>query len=275
MDDDRLRRTALDQHGLVTRRQVLAAGGTDAIIGHRVRNGQWGRSRRGVLVVGAAPPTWEQRVMAAVLAAGPDHLGSDRTAARIWTVVPRSGRIQLLCGGPRPATLDGVSTRSTELLPEADRAVVDHIPVTSIARTIVDLSVRQDPAVVGAWVDDAVRRLGLAASRTGGLGRIARCGHKSPPTSDMYSGHVAQGVRRRAARSTGYANSSPLGTTSPRPHRAEPGYLAEKVGAPGRLEQRWPRGGRTVLEDRQAASPPETGRRTAFAEVVREAASAA
>lgn len=181
MDDDGLRRTALDQHGLVTNRQVFDAGGTDAVIAHRVRRGQWHRIRRGVLVVGAAPSTWDQQVMAACLAGGAGHLAADRTAARLWTVVSRSGRIQLLTEGTSPTTVRGVTTRRTRSLPAVDRTVVRGIPVTSLARTLVDASIGQEPAVVVTWVDDATRRLGLnLVDLRSCIARLAAPGRRRP-----------------------------------------------------------------------------------------------
>ena len=161
MDHHTLRTLALAQHGLATRRQILDLGGTDSLIARRIRSGQWARSRRGVIVIGAVAPSWEQRVMAACLAAGDGALASDRTAGRHWGLVERSGRIQLLAGDERVVVLDGVQAPRTLLLPPMDRAVHRGIPVTSVARTLVDLSVGQDQTVVGRWLDDALRRLEL------------------------------------------------------------------------------------------------------------------
>ena len=161
MDDHALRALAQTQYGLATRAQVLALGGNDALIARRVGSGQWARARRGVLVIGAVAPTWAQQVMASCLAGGRDVVASHRTAARHWDLVGRSGRIQLLVGGERLVRLAGVETHQTLILPPMDRTVHRGIPVTSVARTLVDLTVGQDPVAVGRWLDDAMRRLGL------------------------------------------------------------------------------------------------------------------
>jgi len=151
------------------------------VIAHRLRRGQWRRIRRGVLVIGAAPSTWQQQVMAAHLAAGSDHFASDRTAARLWGTVARSGRIQLVSEGTSPTSLPGVTTRRTGDLPAVDRAIVQGIPATSLARTLVDVSVGQDPAVVGGWVDDAMRRLGLTLVDVRRcIARLAAPGRRQP-----------------------------------------------------------------------------------------------
>src|SRR5438094_10397684 len=75
---------AAGQLGLVTRADVAAAGGTDDIAKERVWAMQWQRLQRGVYLVGAARPTWEQRMLAACLAAGPDAVASHRAAAALW-----------------------------------------------------------------------------------------------------------------------------------------------------------------------------------------------
>lgn len=164
MEDHRLRTLALAQHGLVTRRQVLELAGTDDDIRHRIRTGQWRRARRGVLVVGAAPHTWEQDVMAASLAAGPPAVGGLRTGLRLWGLVARSGRIQLVTERAHRAALASVEVVTTTALPDVDRAVIAGIPVTSLARTLVDNAPGQTSRVLGGWIDDATRRLGLDLS---------------------------------------------------------------------------------------------------------------
>lgn len=161
MDHHGLRTIALAQHGLATRRQILDLGGTDSLIARRIRTGQWARARRGVIVVGPIAASWEQRVLAACLAAGDGVLASHRTAGRHWGVVDRSGRIEVLAGDERVLALHGVRAHRTLLLPPMDRAVHRGIPVTSVARTLVDLSRGQDQVVVGGWLDDAMRRLEL------------------------------------------------------------------------------------------------------------------
>lgn len=161
MDEAAIVRLAMRQHGLVTRAQAVALGATpDTVDGHLDR-GAWSALRRGVYVVGAAPATWEQRAMAACLAGGPDVCSAARTAARIWGYVDLSGRLEVLVAGRRRVRLSGVSVHRTLLLPEIDRTTVRGIPVTSVARTIVDASQGQDPEVVGRWIDHAMRDHGL------------------------------------------------------------------------------------------------------------------
>lgn len=99
--------------------------------------------------------------MAASLAAGPRIVAADRTALRLWAFVPRSGRLQLLGQRGHRVRLSGVAVASTTTLADEDRAVVAGIPVTSVARTLVDNAAGQSHQVVGRWIDDAMRRLHL------------------------------------------------------------------------------------------------------------------
>ena len=177
MDEFDIVRLARRQHGLATRRQVLAAGLTDDQIDLRVRRGRWERLRRGVYVIGAAERTWEQRVMAACLAGGAGVVASHRTAARLWGLVERSGKVEVLAG-QRQVRLDGVVGHRSLLLPAVDITMRDDIPVTSVARTIADISVGHSEQTVGTWVDESLRarhlqllELSSCVARLAGPGR--------------------------------------------------------------------------------------------------------
>lgn len=65
------------QSGVVSRRQVLAAGGSANDIRRRVRRRQWARIHPGVFVDHTGPPTWEQRAWAAVLTVAPAALSHE------------------------------------------------------------------------------------------------------------------------------------------------------------------------------------------------------
>ena len=72
-----------------------------------------------------------------------------RWAGAIEVSTPRSG-------GPRR----GITVHTTRRLEPADRAIVDSIPVTSVARTLVDLAeVRSEPHLANAVHEAEVQRL--------------------------------------------------------------------------------------------------------------------
>jgi hypothetical protein len=74
-------RIAARQLGLITRRQALDAGITPGEIRWRAATGRWNVIRFGVFAVAGAPPSWEQRVLAAVLAGPPGTVASHFSAA--------------------------------------------------------------------------------------------------------------------------------------------------------------------------------------------------
>lgn len=77
-------KVAARQHGVVSIRQLHAAGLSDDAVLGRVRNGHLHRIHRGVYAVGHDGMTFDRRWMAAVLACGPGAAVSHRSAAAVW-----------------------------------------------------------------------------------------------------------------------------------------------------------------------------------------------
>jgi hypothetical protein len=132
--------------------------------GARVRraNGQWTPLRRSVVAITGTPPSFEQVVAAAAMSRGDDVLVAGSTGARLWEMPGRhlGAGINLLTVTPAKARGDGIVTRRTRLLVPADRGEVRKIPVTSYARTLVDISGRNDLSdrMLGWILDDGLRR---------------------------------------------------------------------------------------------------------------------
>lgn len=141
--DRALARLGGRQHGVVSRRQLLAAGLGRRAIGSRIERGSLHSIHRGVYAVGHAKLSTEGRWLAAVLSFGPEALLSHRSAARLWRLIPgaRSAAEVTRPGKCRPR-VGFVVHRSH--VPEDERTIVDGIPVTTVPRTILDLA-----AVVG------------------------------------------------------------------------------------------------------------------------------
>ena len=161
MSDARAVALARSQLGLISRSQANAVGVSDTMLHDRVRSGRWRSIRRGVFVIGAAPSSWEQQTLATCLAGGPDVVASHRTALRLWGLVNAAGRPELLVQGRRRVRVDGVTVHQSLLLPDLDRTRRHEVPVTSLSRTIIDGSHRQDPRTVGGWIDEGIRHLDL------------------------------------------------------------------------------------------------------------------
>src|SRR4051794_33848032 len=72
------------QFGVFTLAQAHAAGVTRSAVHHRVQTGRWRRAGRGPFVLAGAPPSREQRVLAAVLSGGPGTVATGSAAATLW-----------------------------------------------------------------------------------------------------------------------------------------------------------------------------------------------
>jgi hypothetical protein len=131
---------AESQHGLVTREQARAAGLSDGAIKGRLGAGLWERSHQGVYRLAGVPFSAKQPVLAACLAGGPGAVASHRTAASMWQLPVASPKLEITVERPRKVHLPGVTVHQTSRLEAVDVVWRHRIPVTSVARTIVDLS---------------------------------------------------------------------------------------------------------------------------------------
>ena len=85
MDHNAIAALLKGQEGVISRRQVIAAGGCDNDIARLLRRRLWARVEEGVYVNHTGPLSWEQRAWAGVLFAWPAALDS-RTALRACRV---------------------------------------------------------------------------------------------------------------------------------------------------------------------------------------------
>jgi very-short-patch-repair endonuclease/predicted transcriptional regulator of viral defense system len=127
------------QHGVVSREQVRAAGLSRQAIHRRIEAGWLVRLHQGVYAVGHTALTPKSHLLAAVYAGGRGALASHRAAGGLWVVLRGAQPIEVTAPTPRTARQGIVLHRSRCIDPE-DRAVIDGIPVTSLARTLVDLA---------------------------------------------------------------------------------------------------------------------------------------
>jgi very-short-patch-repair endonuclease len=175
--DHELARVGADQHGMVTRAQLVAAGLDRNAIAHRVRHGRLVRVHRGVYAIGHVPPSPHARAMAAVLACGPDAALSHRSAAALWELVRWHAPIDVTTTTARRVV--GVTVHRSRTLTAADVTHHYGIPVTTPARTMLDLADVLDPASLTRAVNDArIRRLmsrdDLDAQLARALGRATK-----------------------------------------------------------------------------------------------------
>ncbi len=170
--EERIGEVVARQHGVVTNRQLRAAGLSAAAIGRRLRSGRLRELHRGVYLTlpCALPHTAE---MAAVLASGAGAALSCLSAAERWGLRAASGV------GARQAPVDvNVQNRSRRRAgirvhavarPAPDEVTtLDGIPITSVQRTLLDLASALDDhelelAVARAERNGLVRREALLA----------------------------------------------------------------------------------------------------------------
>jgi hypothetical protein len=126
------------QHGLIARHQALKAGMSPGQWGWLTRSDHWETVYGGVVRRVGAPRTWEQAEMAGCLSA--DGIASHRAAGVLWRLPEIEPRLEITIPQRRKAELDGFAVHRTRLLQPVDRAHRSGIPVTSLARTVIDVS---------------------------------------------------------------------------------------------------------------------------------------
>jgi very-short-patch-repair endonuclease len=143
------------QHGVVATSQLRELGLGRRAIEYRIHAGQLHRIHRGVYAVGRRTLTRQGQWMAAVLAYGPDAVASHRTAAAIWELWSSGAKLDVTT--PRhKRSRKKIRAHTATLYPE-DITVQNGIPVTSVARTILDLAEVLSQEHLTRVIENAVR----------------------------------------------------------------------------------------------------------------------
>ena len=175
-------RRAAEQHGVVARDHIAAAGISDDALHRRTAAGALVRCRPRVFRAAGAPVTWRSDLLAAVLWAGDGALASHRSAAVLWQLDGwEPGALELTVPGTRaPRGQKGVRVHRARGLDPGDCAEIDGIPVTDVARTIIHLASFLRPAALASGLDSALvqglTRADLVLDRLDALGRRGRRG---------------------------------------------------------------------------------------------------
>jgi hypothetical protein len=151
---------AESQQGLVTRRQLLTLGFSTSAIDHRVALGRLHPIMRGVYAVGWRRLTPKRRWMAAVLGCGEGAVLSHRSAAALWGfAVERGPVVEISARKPRSEPRrSGIEARGRPSLPDEDVTSRDGIPVTTPARTLLDLATLLTARQLERAVNEADKR---------------------------------------------------------------------------------------------------------------------
>jgi len=128
-----------EQHGVITRGQLLELGIGPSAVAWRLQSGRLHAIQRGVYAVGRPDLSRHGRWTAAVMSCGPHAVLSHRSAAALYEIVdgpvPFEVTVPLQVFRVRP----GVRVYRRAL--EADECVtVEGVRVTTVARTLIDLA---------------------------------------------------------------------------------------------------------------------------------------
>lgn len=172
---------AARQHGIVSRPQLLAAGVPPHIVDQRVRSGRLHVVHRGVYRLGPLV-TPDSRLMAACLACGPTALISHLSAGVRWGMLHWLDPPEVVdVAGPRLyRRRPGIRIHRCRSLRRGDRTRLAGIPMTTAARTLMDLAPLLTDRALERAAAEALAR-GLLSERSL-QAAVRRCsGHAGAP----------------------------------------------------------------------------------------------
>jgi Protein of unknown function (DUF559) len=179
IDGDRqLEAVAAAQQGVFSRTQAVGAGFSTSLIRSRLESRRWVRHGPTVFGYPGHPDTWIRRLWIAHLGAGPESVVSFEAAGQLHglTTVP-VGVVSITV----PHRLRRPAARAiihrVDDLGAGDVQVVDGLPVTSLARTAVDLAAQFSASRLHQTVEQMLYQHREPIERIGStLGRIRRSG---------------------------------------------------------------------------------------------------
>ena len=127
-------------HGAVSRPELLDAGITPRQIETRLASGALLHEYRGVYRVGHRAPNVEARYIAAVKACGEEALLSGRAAAFLFGLLRGAAAPPPEVTAPTERRVAGVQTRRVRHMDPGEATGWRRIPVTTVARTLVDIA---------------------------------------------------------------------------------------------------------------------------------------
>ncbi|MCW2920181.1 MAG: hypothetical protein JWL76_55 [Thermoleophilia bacterium] len=158
--DVRIAELATSQDGVASRAQLRTLGLSDHAIAERIRSGRLHRMHPGIYAIGHAAPSRRGRMKAALLACGAGSAICRRTALEVWDAWRTTDRPIDVVLLHRKRASDGLEIHQTRVLPPEHLAFRDGIVVTTISRTLVDLSLEFDALQIANIIHElAYRRL--------------------------------------------------------------------------------------------------------------------
>ena len=147
------------QHGVFGSSQASDVGLDKHWLSHQISIGRVRRLGDGACAFAGTPLAWRGELLAAVWAGGQRGRATHRSAAALLGLPGgRRDLIEITCVRWRRVRHDGVVPHETKAFDPVDHTVVDGIPCTTCARTLIDLGAVVSPAVVEFALDHAVRK---------------------------------------------------------------------------------------------------------------------
>jgi len=197
---ERIAGTAAHQRGRISRAQLLAVGVPDRAIYRLAARGQLIRVHRGVYAVGHTSPVPLAAETAALLACGTGAVLSHHAAGRLHRLLRHEDEsIHVTVPHRHGAAPRGVQVHRTSSLSPAEIRTVQGLPVTSPARTLLDLAGELDRKDLEWAVDEALQR--RLSTRDALLNQAMRAtGHKGGGAlAGVVERHQATGITRSTA----------------------------------------------------------------------------
>jgi predicted transcriptional regulator of viral defense system len=145
------------QHGVVSRAELVEIGVSDAVIRWALSRGKWEPMHRGVYRLSGSPNTWLQRVMAALLAAGPRAWVSHHSSAALHHLTGYPpGCIELTTMHRR--IINGVIVHKTKRYPPFFPISVEGVTTADVNLTLLDLAAVDAIERVEEAMEDALAR---------------------------------------------------------------------------------------------------------------------
>jgi very-short-patch-repair endonuclease len=184
--DRKMEKIASRQHGCLSSWQLRQADVPQHLAEYRLRSGRWTVVTRGVWAMAAAPATWRQELMAAVLT-HPQAILSGRAAASLHELPGFRRRPPEITVPWSASGRCGIATvHRTQHLSDLETVEVDGIRVLRVAETIFDIAHRTAPSHLERVTDHAL----LTGSIT--LGDLTAI-------HDRYLGERYKGIRKMRA----------------------------------------------------------------------------
>lgn len=144
------------QHGVISRKQLLALGFTPDAIKHRISIGRLHRVRGGVYSVGRPDLNGYGRWMAAVLACGRGAVLSHSSAAALWRIgFEKRDVIELSLPSPFQKRRSGLRIHRRPSLLQCAITTEYGIPVTTPIQTLIDMTLRLDRRGIERMINEA------------------------------------------------------------------------------------------------------------------------